>query len=170
MISNQESYAGKLHEAWGTHEKDREAKITIIEVKINIILPALFARGNTATNHEMNALAARKLYSFYLILMLVKKALTGPWWIDSFKERSDRFCEQGILVTVWTKGWKGPCGYDVCPAIARKVEGLRLIGVLRWDHNEVKEVEEKEVTEELLTCRMNRICWNIELQAQCLGV
>lgn len=140
-------------------KKDGKARITITEALTGNVLPSLFSCGNTAT---MNALTPRTLYSFYPSLTLQGKALTGPHWTDTYKERADRYVKQEISASVCTEGWKTPCGYAACPAVARRMEGLRSIGVMVWNRNGV---EEKDLTEWSMSWGINRVCRNVNCES-----
>lgn len=131
-----------------------KANITITEALTGNVLPSLFSCGNTAT---MNALTPRRLYSFYASLTVNGKALTGHHWTDTYKDRADRYERQGIVASECTQAWKTPCGYAACPAVSRRVEGLRSIGVMVWNRDGV---EEKDLTEWSMSWGINRVCWN----------
>lgn len=138
--------------------KGGNSDVTITEASTDNVLAPLLKCGNTAT---MNALSPRTLYSFYPTLTLQGKALMGQRWVNSYKESLERFAEQGINTTSDTQDWETPCGYSACPAIARRVEGLRSIGVMVWNRNGF---EGKDLTEWSMAWGINRVCWNGECE------
>lgn len=137
-----------------TH-KDESAVITVTEASTLNVLATLFGCGNTAT---MNALTPRRLYSFYPKLTLTGRALTGYRWVDTYKERYERYFAQGIAATACTQDWPMACGYEACPAVARRVQGLRAIGVMIWNP---EGREEMDLTELSIAWALNKRCWNV---------
>lgn len=154
MIDTCESHTIFKHKAKSAEDEPGKTEVTVTESRTEEVLAVILNSGNTAT---MNALTERTLYSFYPSLTLRNVALMGGRWDRCCRTRMYRFDRQGLAAFRCTAGFIQECGYDACPAIARRVSGLRSIGVLTWNDGGA---EEQDLGETSLAWSVNKICLN----------
>lgn len=155
MVDTCESHSIFKHKNNAAEAGPPKTQVTVTESQTDEVLAVILDSGNTAT---MNALTEKMLYSFYPKLTLRNVALMGNRWGRRCSTRMYRFDTQGLAAFPCTKAFIRECGYETCPAIARRVSGLRSIGVLTWNG---AGVEEQDLTEASLAWSVNRVCLNV---------
>lgn len=146
--------AHNIFKVRAAEKNESTTEVTLTVSRTDDVLAVILNCGNTAT---MNALTEKSIYSFYPDLTLRNVALMGGRWCGYSSTWMERYSRQGLTASRCTRGFDGPCGYDACPAIARRVVGLRSIGVMMWNR---EGLEEDDLGETSLAWSMNTMCQN----------
>lgn len=132
-----------------------DAGVNITESNDDGVIKPILNCGNTAM---MNMLTPYSITSFYPKLTSQGKTLLGPRWKTVDEEDIIRESKYDLSASICTRFWEKPCGYEVCPAIGRRVRGLRGIAVWNWDGGDC---ETHVLHDAHVRWAVNKFCYNM---------